>query len=50
MLMQGKRPRRYADDYLKANTKESQKAALNGCPEQWRGLVKKHIWIGKVRL
>jgi len=42
-------PRHYAANYMAAADKEGQKRALNGCPEDWRELVKRHIWIAKVR-
>jgi hypothetical protein len=38
-----KQPRQYAADYLKAQSKDAQKAALEGCPVEWRELVKQHI-------
>lgn len=39
-----KQPRHYAADYLAAGAdKDKQKAALAGCPVEWRELVKLHI-------
>jgi hypothetical protein len=41
-------PRQYAADYLAAGTdKAKQRAALKGCPEAWRELVKDHIKIAR---
>ena len=34
-------PRHYAEDYFKATTPEGKKAALKGCPVEWRELVRR---------
>ena len=47
--MSNKLPHHYAHDYLKATSKEAQRLALVGCPEDWQELVKTHIRIKRMR-
>lgn len=42
-------PRTYAADYLKATTPEQQKAAVAGCPKEYRELVKAHVRMARDR-
>ena len=49
MGFHGKLPHQYAAAFLKASDKESQKLALQGCPQEWRDLVKTHIKIKRMR-
>lgn len=37
------RPRQYAQRFLSAKSKEEQKIAVEGCPVEYRELVKKHV-------
>lgn len=45
-----KAPRQYAYDFLQARTPDAQRAALAGCPVEWRALVTAHIRIWRERL
>jgi hypothetical protein len=49
MGFHGKLPRHYAAEFLKAKDKDSQKLALQGCPQEWQELVKTHIKIKRMR-
>ena len=43
-----KMPRHYARAFMRAgDNKERQRLALEGCPVEWRELVKKHIEIAR---
>lgn len=43
--MQSLSPRQYAQRFLSAKSKEEQKIAVEGCPIEYRELVKKHVEI-----
>lgn len=45
-----KMPRQYFRDYLKAEgDREKEREALQGCPEEWKDLVRTYIKIHKGR-
>ena len=43
-------PRHYAQNWMKAKTKESKQKALEGCPERFKELVNTHVRISRDRV
>ena len=48
--MNASRPREYATAFLAARTKDDQRKALKGCPEEWREQTERHIRIKQEKL